>query len=67
MFYDLKKQLKTCPICNSHFTQSGRRKFCSDACKMKAYRYRKNGWIKMKTIEIEKTMMKKYTKHKPYY
>lgn len=31
-----------CPICGSRFTPSGRRRFCSDACRAAAYRRRRN-------------------------
>ena len=30
----------TCPICDHAFTPSGRRRFCTDACKATAYRRR---------------------------
>ena len=32
----------TCPICQHPFTPSGRRKFCSDACRAAAYRRRRD-------------------------
>ena len=28
----------TCPICQTQFTPHGRRRYCSDACKQKAWR-----------------------------
>ncbi len=32
----------TCPICQRPFTPTGRRKFCSDACRAAAYRRRRD-------------------------
>jgi hypothetical protein len=32
----------TCPICHRTFTVSGRRTYCSDACKAAAYRRRRD-------------------------
>jgi len=32
----------TCPVCQGSFTASGRRRFCSDACKATAYRRRRD-------------------------
>jgi hypothetical protein len=32
----------TCPVCQGPFTASGRRRFCSDACKATAYRRRRD-------------------------
>jgi hypothetical protein len=31
-----------CPVCHSQFTPSGRRQYCSDACKQRAWRTRQN-------------------------
>lgn len=32
----------TCPVCQHPYTPSGRRKFCSDACRAAAYRRRRD-------------------------
>ena len=32
----------TCPVCSQPFSPSGRRRFCTDACKATAYRQRHN-------------------------
>lgn len=32
----------TCPVCQHHFTPTGRQKFCSDACRAAAYRRRRD-------------------------
>jgi hypothetical protein len=32
----------TCPVCQRHFTPTGRQKYCSDACRAAAYRRRRD-------------------------
>lgn len=34
--------MSVCPVCEHPFTPTGRRRFCSDACRAAAYRRRRN-------------------------
>lgn len=40
----------TCPVCQHPFTPTGRRKFCSDACRAAAYRRRRDATRAVLTV-----------------
>jgi Zn finger protein HypA/HybF involved in hydrogenase expression len=48
--YDARPK-PTCPICGRHFQPTGRRRYCTPACRQQAYRLRRGGSIRYQIAE----------------